>query len=44
VDASDEVFAKTDPEVARAVDAMPKAQSLVDTARKAVAQRVAPVR
>jgi carboxyl-terminal processing protease len=44
VDESDQVFARTDPEVLRAIDAMPKAQSLVDTARKAVAQRIAPVR
>lgn len=44
VDQSDEVFAKTDPEVLRALDAMPKAEALVQTARKALAQRVAPAR
>ncbi len=44
VDESDQVFARTDPEVLRAIEAMPKAESLVQTARKALAQRVAPVR
>lgn len=42
VDESDKVFARTDPEVLRALEAMPKAQSLVDNARKAIAQRMAP--
>jgi carboxyl-terminal processing protease len=40
VDESDRIFAQTDPEVARAIEAMPKAQSLVDTARKVVVQRM----
>ena len=44
VDESDKVFARTDPEVLRAIDSMPKAQTLVEGARKAVAQRLAPVR
>jgi carboxyl-terminal processing protease len=44
VDESDKVFARTDPEVLRAIESMPKAQTLVDGARKAVAQRLAPVR
>jgi len=44
VDESDRIFAQTDPEVARAVEAMPKAQALVETARKVVVQRMAPTR
>jgi carboxyl-terminal processing protease len=40
VDESDRIFAQTDPEVARAIESMPKAQSLVDTARKVVVQRM----
>jgi carboxyl-terminal processing protease len=44
VDESDRIFAQTDPEVARAVDAMPKAQSLLETARKVIVQRMAPAR
>jgi hypothetical protein len=40
VDESDRVFAMTDPEVERAVDAMPRAASLVETARKIVVQRM----
>jgi carboxyl-terminal processing protease len=42
VDESDRIFAQTDPEVARAIDAMPKAQALVENARKVVVQRMAP--
>src|SRR3954471_9683528 len=42
VDESDRIFAQTDPEVARAVEAMPKAQALLETARKVVVQRMAP--
>jgi carboxyl-terminal processing protease len=40
VDESDRMFAQTDPEVGRAIEAMPKAQALVDTARKVVVQRM----
>ncbi len=41
-DESDRVFAQTDPEVARAVESMPKAQALTEAARKVIAQRMAP--
>src|SRR5579871_761460 len=40
IDESDKVFAKTDPEVERAVDSMPKARALVETARKVLVQRM----
>jgi carboxyl-terminal processing protease len=40
VDESDRMFAQTDPEVVRAIEAMPKAQTLVDTARRVVVQRM----
>jgi carboxyl-terminal processing protease len=40
VDASDQVFARTDPEVQKAVDAMPKAMALVQTAKKVLVQRM----
>jgi carboxyl-terminal processing protease len=40
VDESDRVFAMTDPEVERAVDAMPRAATLVEAARKIVVQRM----
>jgi carboxyl-terminal processing protease len=40
IDESDKVFAKTDPEVERAVEAMPKARALVETARKILVQRM----
>jgi carboxyl-terminal processing protease len=40
VDESDRMFAQTDPEVARAIDAMPKAEALVDKARKIAVQRM----
>ena len=36
VDESDRVFAMTDPEVERAVEAMPRAATLVEAARKSV--------
>ena len=42
VDESDRIFAQTDPEVARAIEAMPKAEALVQNARKVVVQRMAP--
>jgi len=44
VDESDKVFAKTDPEVARAIDAMPRAVSLLQGAKKVIVQRMDPVR
>ncbi len=40
VDESDKVFAMTDPEVDRAIDAMPRAASLVEAARKIIVQRM----
>jgi carboxyl-terminal processing protease len=40
VDESDRMFAMTDPEVGRAIDAMPRAASLVEAARKIVVQRM----
>jgi len=40
IDESDKVFAKTDPEVEAAVDAMPKARALVETAKKILVQRM----
>ncbi len=39
VNESDKVFAKNDPEVKRALDAMPKAEALVDNAKHVMAQR-----
>ena len=41
-DRSDEVFAKMDPEVAQAVDALPKAATLSANARKLVGERMGP--
>jgi len=40
VDASDQVFARTDPAVERAIQAMPKALALVQNARKAARERM----
>ena len=40
VDESDRVFAMTDPEVERAVDAMPRAATLVEAARRIIVQRM----
>ena len=40
VEESDRVFAMTDPEVQRALDAMPRAASLVETARRITVQRM----
>ena len=40
VDESDRLFAMTDPEVERAVNAMPRAASLVEAARKITVQRM----
>jgi carboxyl-terminal processing protease len=42
VDESDRMFAQTDPEVARALDAMPKAETLIESARRVAAQRLTP--
>jgi carboxyl-terminal processing protease len=39
-DESDRVMAQTDPEVARAVDAMPRARALLETAKKIIVQRM----
>jgi carboxyl-terminal processing protease len=39
-DESDRVLALTDPEVERAVESMPRARALVETAKKVVAQRM----
>ena len=41
-DESDRVFAKMDPEVEQAVEALPKAATLAENAKKVAAQRVAP--
>ena len=41
-DESDRIFARTDPEVAKAIEALPEAEALVANARKVMAQRVAP--
>jgi carboxyl-terminal processing protease len=40
VDESDRVFAQTDPEVERAVEAMPKASTLVQSVKKVIVQRM----
>jgi len=40
VDESDRIFNQTDPEVERAVEAMPKARALVETAKKVLVQRM----
>ena len=42
VDESDQVFAQTDPEVAKAVEAMPRALTLLQGARRVVGQRMEP--
>jgi carboxyl-terminal processing protease len=39
VDASDQIFAKTDPEVKKAIESMPKAAALVENARKVLVKR-----
>jgi len=39
VDASDKIFAQTDPEVKQAIESMPKAAALVENARKVMAKR-----
>jgi carboxyl-terminal processing protease len=40
VDESDRIFAQTDPEVLKAIDALPKAQALAQGARKVIVQRM----
>ncbi|MGH9558442.1 MAG: S41 family peptidase, partial [Bryobacteraceae bacterium] len=40
IDASDRVGIEQDPEVAKAVEAMPKAETLLDTAKKMLVQRI----
>ena len=40
IDESDRVFAQTDPEVAKAVDAMPKANALLETTKKIIVERM----
>jgi len=40
VDESDRLFAQTDPEVERAVEAMPKASTLVQSMKKVIVQRM----
>jgi carboxyl-terminal processing protease len=40
VEVSDRMFAQTDPEVERAIEAMPKAMALVQNARKAARERL----
>ncbi len=40
VDESDQVFARTDPAVKKAIEAMPKASSLAQGARKVIVQRM----
>jgi carboxyl-terminal processing protease len=40
VDESDAMFARTDPEVEKAVDMMPKASALLESAKKIIAQRI----
>ncbi|HEY2013191.1 MAG TPA: S41 family peptidase [Bryobacteraceae bacterium] len=42
VDESDQVFARTDPAVQRAIDAMPKATALAQGAKKVVVERMKP--
>ena len=40
VDESDAMFSRTDPEVAKAVEDMPKAASLLESAKRVTAQRM----
>jgi carboxyl-terminal processing protease len=40
LDESDRVFAQTDPEVAKAVDAMPKANALLESTKKILVERM----
>jgi carboxyl-terminal processing protease len=40
INESDRIFAQTDPEVAKAVDAMPKANALLETTKKIIVERM----
>jgi carboxyl-terminal processing protease len=40
LDESDRMFAQTDPELAKAIEAMPKASALLESARKIIVQRM----
>jgi hypothetical protein len=40
IDESDRVFAQTDPDVAKAVDAMPMADALVESTKKILVERM----
>jgi carboxyl-terminal processing protease len=40
IDESDRIFAQTDPEVAKAVDAMPKANALLESTKKILVERM----
>jgi hypothetical protein len=40
LDESDAIFARTDPEVEKAVDMMPKASALLESAKKIIVQRM----
>ena len=42
IDESERVAVETDPEVERAIDAMPKAKALLDSARKVIVKRMQP--
>jgi carboxyl-terminal processing protease len=42
VDIASQVFAQTDPEVQRAVDALPKAVALIENAKRVIVQRTSP--
>jgi len=42
IDESDRVALETDPEVERAIDAMPKAKALLDSAHKVLVERLQP--
>jgi hypothetical protein len=40
IDESDRIFSQSDPEVERAVESMPKARALLETAKKVLVQRL----
>jgi len=44
IDDAGRLARETDPEVAAAVEAMPKAQALLDTAKRIIAQRLSQVK
>jgi carboxyl-terminal processing protease len=39
LDESDRIFSQTDPEVAKAIDAMPKANALLESTKKIIVER-----